>query len=64
MKLSDVDTKEVLSDNNLARGFITSALFGAGTALLVPALIPVALTGMAATQAIYWGKELSKSKDA
>lgn len=63
MKLSEVDT-EVLSDENLERGFLTSALFGVGTGLLLPTLLPIALGGMVTTQAIYWGRRLSAPKDS
>ena len=62
MKLSEVDT-QVLSDENLYRGFLTSALLGVGTGILLPALLPIAVGGMVTTQAIYWGRHLSTPKD-
>ena len=50
---------EMLSDQNLERVFLTSALFGIGSAVLVPALLPVAMTGLVGSQAIFWGRHLS-----
>ena len=63
MKLSDVDT-QILSDENLERGFFTSAFLGLGAGIFVPPLLPIALTGMVTTQAIYWGRRLSAPKDS
>ena len=62
MKLSKLDN-EYLSDKNLERGFLTSCLLGVGTGFLLPALLPIAVTGMVTTQAIYWGRELTKEKN-
>ena len=62
MKLSKLDS-EYLSDKNLERGFLTSCFLGIGTGLLLPALLPVAVTGMVTTQAIYWGRQLTKDKN-
>ena len=50
---------EMLSDQNLERVFLTSALFGIGSAVLVPVLLPVAMTGLVGSQAIFWGRQLS-----
>ena len=55
---------EVLSDQNLERTFFTSSLMGIGFGLLVPPLLPVALTGMIGSQALFWGKRLSTPKDS
>ena len=57
MKFSDVTNK--LTDKNLERVFIGSALFGLGV-IALPALAPVALTGMIGSQAIFWTKQITK----
>lgn len=57
-------TSEILSDQNLERTFITSAIAGVGLGLFVPVLLPVALTGMIGSQALFWGKHLSSPKDS
>ena len=56
---------DLISDATMQRTFFTSALVGMG-AVVVPVLGPIALTGMIASQAIFWGKRLSgddSSKD-
>lgn len=62
MNLSKLDS-EILSDKNLERGFLTSALLTLGTAVVAPPLIVVPMLGMVGTQAIYWGRELTKDKN-
>jgi len=56
-----MNTSELLSDQNLERTFITSAIAGAGLALFVPVLLPVALTGMVGSQALFWGRKLTSN---
>ena len=51
-----------LSDKNLERTFLTSALLGIGS-LAVPFLAPVALTGMITSQSVYWGRKLLQEKN-
>ncbi len=55
--------KEILSDENLERTFVTSALAGVGLFFLAPAVLPVAMTGMVASQAIFWGKRIVPTTD-
>ena len=57
------EIKEILSDENLERTFVTSALATAGLALLAPAIAPVAVTGMVISQAVFWGKRIVPSTD-
>ena len=57
MKSSDITDK--FTDQNLERAFFGSALFGLGVFVL-PAIAPIALTGMIGSQAIYWTKQLTK----
>ena len=54
---------ELLSDQNMERTFITSALLGLG-AIAVPFLAPVALTGMIGSQSIFWGKRITDRAQA
>ena len=55
--------KEVFSDENLERTFVTSALAGVGLALLVPAAAPIALSGMIVSQAVFWGKRIVPTEE-
>ena len=51
-----------MSDAAMERTFFTSALLGLGS-FVVPFLAPVALTGMVASQSVFWGKRLAKQDD-
>jgi hypothetical protein len=55
-------SKTLLSDAVMERTFMTSALLGLGS-IVVPFLAPVALTGMVASQSVFWGKRLAQQDD-
>ena len=55
--------KEIFSDENLERTFVTSALATVGLVLLAPAIAPVAVTGMVVSQAAFWGKRIVPTTD-
>jgi len=47
------------SDDALLKTFITSCAVGIGGIIVTP-LIPIAITGMAVSQGLFWAKELTK----
>ena len=51
--------KHLPSDDALLKTFITSCALGIGGIVVTP-LIPVAVTGMALSQGLFWSKELTK----
>ena len=55
--------KELFSDENLERTFVTSALATAGLAIAAPVIAPVGLTAMILSQAAFWGKRIVPSTD-
>lgn len=57
------EVKEIFSDENLERTFVTSALATVGLVLLAPAIAPVAVTGMVVSQAAFWGKRIVPTTD-
>ena len=50
---------DFVSDETMTRTFFTSALLGIG-AVVAPVLAPVAITGMVASQAVFWGKRIAE----
>ena len=51
--------KNLPSDDALLKTFITSSAIGIGGLIVTP-LIPIAITGMAVSQGLYWAKQLTK----
>ena len=51
--------KQLPSDDALLKTFITSCAVGIGGIIVTP-LIPIAITGMAVSQGLFWAKELTK----
>ena len=51
--------KQLPSDDALAKTFITSCALGIGGLIVTP-LIPIAITGMAISQGLFWAKDLTK----
>ena len=51
--------KQLPSDDALVKTFITSCVIGIGGIIVTP-LIPIAITGMAVSQGLFWAKELTK----
>ena len=51
--------KHLPSDDALLKTFITSCAVGIGGIIVTP-LIPIAITGMAVSQGLFWAKELTK----
>ena len=61
MKLPSLP-KHLPSDDALLKTFITSCAIGIGGIIVTP-LIPIAVTGMAVSQGLFWSKELTKDTD-
>jgi hypothetical protein len=57
MKLPPVP-KKLPSDDALLKTFITSSVIGIGGFIVTP-LIPIAITGMAVSQGLFWAKRLT-----
>ena len=57
MKLPD-SLKRYPSEDVLLKTFITSAFIGIGGIIVTP-LIPIAITGMAVSQGLFWAKEFT-----
>ena len=51
--------KHLPSDDALVKTFIASAVIGLGGIVVSP-LIPLAVTGMAVSQGLFWSKQLTK----
>jgi len=51
--------KQLPSDDALLKTFIASCAVGIGGIIVTP-LIPIAVTGMAVSQGLFWAKELTK----
>jgi len=51
--------KRLPSDDALVKTFITSTVLGLGGFVVAP-LVPVAVTGMAISQGLFWAKQLTK----
>ena len=51
--------KQLPSDDALTKTFITSCALGIGGLIVTP-LIPIAITGMAISQGLFWAKDLTK----
>ena len=51
--------KQLPSDDVLVKTFITSCAVGIGGIIVTP-LIPLAITGMAVSQGLFWSKQLTK----
>ena len=54
--------KHLPSDDALLKTFITSAAIGIGGIIVTP-LIPIAVTGMAVSQGLFWAKKITKDSD-
>ena len=52
--------KSIPDDDVLAKAFITSAFLGVA-GLVAPVVLPVALTGMAVSQGLFWSREITKN---
>ena len=50
--------KNLPSDDTLLKTFITSSVIGIGGFIVTP-LIPIAVTGMAVSQGLFWAKRLT-----
>ena len=51
--------KNLPSDDTLVKTCITSCAIGVGGIIVTP-LLPIAITGMAVSQGLYWAKQLTK----
>jgi hypothetical protein len=51
--------KKAPSDTKLLQIFVGSAVLGFG-GIVAPFLLPIAITGMAGSQAVFWAKEVGK----
>ena len=54
--------KHLPSDDALLKTFITSCAIGIGGLVVTP-LIPIAVTGMAVSQGLFWSKKMTEDKD-
>ena len=54
--------KHLPSDDALVKAFITSAAIGIGGLIVTP-LIPIAVTGMAVSQGLFWSKKITEDTD-
>ena len=54
--------KHLPSDDALLKTFITSCAIGIGGIIVTP-LIPIAVTGMAVSQGLFWAKEFTKEEE-
>jgi hypothetical protein len=61
MKLPDFP-KHLPSDDALLKTFITSCAIGIGGLVVTP-LIPLAVTGMAVSQGLFWSKKITEDSD-
>ena len=57
--MKNIIPRKFPSDTNLLQVFVGSAVLGIGGIFLTP-LLPIALAGMAGSQAVFWAKETGK----
>jgi hypothetical protein len=54
--------KHLPSDEALLKTFLTSSVLGIGGLIVAP-LVPIAVTGMAISQGLFWSKRLTEDSD-